>query len=328
MPLRVKDAKIALINSALEIKKTEVDASIKIEDHKMLHKFRMQEERTLKEMADKLQQVGANVVISQKGIDDLVLHYLAKAGIYGVKSASKSDVERLARAAGGKIVTNLKDLTSADLGTAGQVEERKIAEDKMTFVTGCKGARAVSILIRGGSDQVISEVDRSLHDALGVVVDVLEDGKIVPGGGACEVELSRELRNYASTVGGREQLAIEAFASAVEIVPRTLAENAGLNPIDILISLRKAHKRGQKSAGINLNTGKITDMNAENVIEPLRVIKQAIKSAADAAVMILRIDDVIAAKKTEEAKPPAGGGPGAPPGAPCGMPPEYGGMGF
>ncbi len=318
MPKRVKNAKIALVSSALEIKKTEVDAKIEITKPEQLQAFLSEEETTIKKMVDKVKASGANVLFCQKGIDDLAQHYLAKAGIFSVRRVKESDMEKLAKATGGKIIMKLDDLGKDDLGSCGLVEERKIAEDKMTFVTGCKDAKAVSVLIRGGTEHVVAEIERAVHDALSVVADAVEDGKVVTGGGSSATELALGLREYAASVGGREQLAIDAFADAMEVIPRTLAENAGLDPIDVLIDIRKAHKDGKKHFGLNVFTGKIVDMNAENVLEPIRVGRQAINSATDAAVMILRIDDVIASKGQK------GGAPGMPPGK---MPPGMGGMG-
>jgi thermosome len=320
MPKRIENAKIALVDSAFEVKKTEVDAKIQITDPTQLQAFLAEEERMLKDMVKQVKEVGATVLFCQKGIDDLAQHYLAKEGIYAVRRVKKSDMEKLGKATGGSIVTKLDDLRKKDLGTATLVEEKKVADDEMTFVTGCRNPKAVSILIRGGTEHVIDEVERSLEDALGVVRVAIEDGKMVAGGGATATEIALRLRKYASSVGGREQIAIEAFANAMEIIPRTLAENAGLDPIDKLIELRKAHAGGKKTAGINVYTDKIVDMKKDNVVEPLRVGRQAISSATDAAVMILRIDDVIASK--------GGGGPPMPPGGPGGMPPGMGGMDY
>lgn len=300
MPKRVRNAKIALLDCALEIKKTETDAEIRVTNPEQLRAFLDEEEKMLKKMADQIAQTGANVVICQKGIDDMVQHYLAKAGIYAVRRAKKTDMERLARATGGRIVTNLDDLTPADLGEAGLVEEQKIGEDKLTFVRDCKNPKAVGILIRGGTEHVIDEIERGVHDALCVVGTAIEDGKIVYGGGAPEVEVAKRLREFAETVGGREALAINSFANAVESIPKTLAENAGMDSIDILVELRAKHESPDgKWFGVNVFNGKVADMKKENVIEPLRVKTQAIKSASDAAIMILRIDDVIAATKKE-----------------------------
>ena len=304
MPSEIKDAKIALIDAALEVKKTEIDAKIEITDPTQLQAFLNEEEAMLKRMVDSVRKSGANAVFCQKGIDDLAQHYLAKDGIYAVRRAKKSDMEKLAKATGGKVVTKLDELSKDDLGYAKLVYEKKIGEDEMTFVTGCKNPKAVSILIRGGTEHVVDEVERSLEDATSVVAVAIEDGKVITGGGSSAMEIALTLRDFGPSVGGREQIAIEAFADAMEVIPRTLAENAGLDPIDILIELRKEHKKGNKHAGINVFTGKVTDMKKENVIEPIRVGSQAISSATDAAVMILRIDDVIAARAGE------GGGKG------------------
>ena len=309
MPKRVENAKIALVDSALEVKKTEIDAKIEITDPSQLHAFLDEEESMLKKMVEIVKKSGANVLFCQKGIDDLAQHYLAKEKIYAVRRVKKSDMEKLVKATGAELVTKLDDLTSKDLGTACLVEERKIAEDRMTFVTDCKNPKAVSILIRGGTEHVVDEIDRSLNDAISVVSIAFEDGKMVTGGGSTAMEVALKLRDYAASVGGREQIAIDAFASAMEIVPVALSENAGLDPIDVLIELRQAHKAGKKYAGINVFTGKVTDMRKEKVLEPIRVGRQAISSATDAAVMILRIDDVIASKGGGGGK-----GPKMPPG--------------
>ncbi len=311
MPSEVKDAKIALVDAALEVKKTEIDAKIEITDPAQLQAFLNEEESMLKRMVEIVKKSGATVIFCQKGIDDLAQHYLAKADIYAVRRVKKSDMEKLAKATGGKVVTKLDELSKDDLGYAKLVYEKKIGEDEMTFVTGCKNPKAMSILIRGGTEHVVDEVERSLEDATSVVSVAIEDGKVITGGGSSATEIALTLRDYASSVGGREQIAIEAFADAVEAIPRTLAENAGLDPIDILIELRKEHKKGNKYAGINVFSGKVSDMKKENVIEPIRVGSQAISSAADAAVMILRIDDVIAARAGEGGgKGPGKGGEG------------------
>ncbi|HEX9709098.1 MAG TPA: thermosome subunit beta [Candidatus Thermoplasmatota archaeon] len=302
MPKVVDGAKIALIDAALEIKKTEVEAKIQITSPDQVQRFLDEEEKTLKAMVAKVKASGANVLVGQKGIDDLAQHYLAKEGIYAVRRAKKSDLEKLAKATGGKIVSRLEDLTKADLGQAKLVELRKIGDEEMTFVTGCKNPKAVSLLVRGGTEHVVDELERSLHDALSVVADALKDGAYITGGGSTAMEIATKLREYAPSVGGREQMAIEAFAEAVEIVPKTLAENAGIDPVDTLLSLRKEHKAGKKSAGLNVFSGKTEDMQKLKVLEPIRVGMQAVNSATDAAVMILRIDDVIAAR--------AGGGGG------------------
>ncbi len=298
MPKRVKNAKIALLDCALEIKKTETDAEIRVTRPEQLRAFLDEEESMLKKMVNQIVATGANVVICQKGIDDIVQHYLAKANIYAVRRAKKSDMEKLSRATGGKVVTNIEDLTSADLGKAGLIEERKIGDDKMTFVEECKDPKAVSILVRGGTEHVIDEVERSVHDAISVVSAVIEDGKIIVGGGAPEIELAKRLREYAETVGGREALAVNGFAGAIETVPRTLAENAGLDTIDVLVDLRAKHEKpNSKNFGIDVYKGETVDMMKIGVIEPLRTKTQAIKSASEAAIMILRIDDVISSSK-------------------------------
>jgi thermosome len=312
MPKRIKNAKVALLDAALEVKKTEVDARINITDPTQLQAFLDEEEKMLRNMVEKVKSSGANVLICQKGIDDVAQHFLAKEGIYAVRRVKKSDMEKLVRATGSNMVTSLDDLTPEDLGKAGVVEERKIGDDEMTFVMDCANPKAVSILIRGGSEHVVDEVERSIHDGLGVLIVALEDGKAVPGGGASEIEVALALRRYASTVGGREQLAIEAFAGSMDVIPRTLAENAGLDPINTLVDLRSTHESGNKTFGLDANNGKVVDMVSSGVIEPLRVKTQAIRSAAEVANMIMRIDDVIASKATAPPTPPggAGGGPG------------------
>ena len=308
MPAQVENAKIALLDAAMEVKKTEIDAKIEITDPSQLQAFLSEEENMLKGMVEKVRKSGATVVFCQKGIDDLAQHYLSKEGIYAVRRVKKSDMEKLAKATGGKIVTKLDELSKDDLGNAKHAYEKKIGDDEMTFVTGCRNPKAISILIRGGTEHVVDEVERSLEDAVSVAAVTIEDGKIVYGGGASATEIAFGLRDFASTVGGREQIAIEAFADAIEVIPRTLAENAGLDPIDTLIELRKEHKKGSKTAGVDVFTGKITDMKKNKVIEPIRVGSQAISSATDAAVMILRIDDVIAAKSGGKPGGPGGGG--------------------
>jgi thermosome len=323
MPRIVNNAKIALINEGLEIKKTEISAKIQIEDPTKIHAFLDEEEKQLKNMVELVYSSGANVLICEKGIDDLAQHYLSKHDIYAVRRVKKSDIEKLAKATGAKIVSNLSDLKPEDLGFAKTVEERKIGNDNMTFVTGCKNPKAVSILIRGGTEHVIAEVERALHDALKVVSVAIEEGVAVPGGGAIETELAMQLRKYAPTVGGREQLAIEAFANALEVIPRTLAENAGMDAINILIDIRSQHEKGNKGFGIDVFSNKAKDMFEEGVIEPAKVKEQAIESAMEVATMILRIDDVIQSKKREGQ--PGGGMPGG--GMPGGGMPGMGGMG-
>jgi len=319
MPRKVENAKIALLNCAVEIEKTETDAKIQITDPNQLKAFLEEEEKMLKEMVSKIKSSGANVLFCQKGIDDLAQHYLAKEGIFAVRRVKKSDIEKLARATGARIITTVQDLNEADLGYAGMVEELKIGEDEMIFVRKCKDPKAVTILVRGGTEHIVDEVERSLEDCLGVVPTAIKDGMVLAGGGAPEVEVANKLRDYAKTVGGREQLAIEAFATSLEVIPRALAENAGLDPIDVLVELRTKHEKDKDGAkyGIDVYDGKVKNMFKEGVVEPLRVKTQAIASASEVAVMILRIDDVIAASKLSGRE---GGGP---PGGMEGM----GGMG-
>ncbi|MFZ1039550.1 MAG: thermosome subunit beta [Candidatus Bathyarchaeia archaeon] len=313
MPKRVEKAKIALLDCPLEIEKTEFDAKINIDSPEQMEGFLKQEEGMLREMVDKIVAAGANVVLCEKGLDDMVQHFLARKGILAIRRIKKSDMEKLAKATGGKIVTSLDAISSEDLGYANLVEERKIGDDKMTFVEGCKHPRAVTILIRGGTTRIVDEAERSLHDALCVVRDVVEEPKVVAGGGSPELEVSRMLRKYAETLPGREQLAVKGFAEALEAIPMTLTENAGLDPIDILSELRAGHEKGEKWAGIEVHNGKVEDMAEAGVFEPLAVKKQIIKSATEASTMILKIDDVIAAGKTKGPPMPPGGG--MPPGA-------------
>ncbi|MGC9208489.1 MAG: thermosome subunit beta [Nitrososphaeria archaeon] len=300
MPKVVRNARIALLNAPLEIEKTEIDAKINITDPEQMKAFLDEETRILKQMVDKIKSVGANVVLCQKGIDDMAQHYLAKEGIMAVRRIKMSDMDKLARATGGRIVTSIDDLSSEDLGYAELVEERKIEEDRWVFVEGCKNPKAVSILIRGGAQRVVDEAERSIHDALMTVKDVLEKPYIVAGGGAAEIEVATQLRKWAQTLEGRIQLAALAFAEALEMLALTLAENAGLDPLDILPELQAAHQKGQKWAGINVFKGKVEDMMANNVIEPLAVKEQIIKAATEAASMIIKIDDLIAASKLPE----------------------------
>jgi chaperonin GroEL (HSP60 family) len=297
----------------LEIEKTEFDAKINIESPDQMEAFLKQEEDMLRDMTEKIVASGANVVLCEKGIDDMAQHFLARKGILAVRRIKKSDMEKLAKATGGKVVTSLDALTSADLGYAALVEERKIGNDKMTFVEGCKHPRSVTILIRGGTQRIVDEAERSLHDALFVVKDVVEEPKVVAGGGAPELEVSKMLRKYADTLPGREQLAVRSYAEALESVPLTLTENAGLDPIDILSELTTRHEKGETWAGIEVNSGEVQDMSKAGVFEPLSVKKQIIKSATEAATMILKIDDVIAAGKMRTPPMPPGGG--MPPGA-------------
>lgn len=309
MPKRVEKAKIALLDCPLEIEKTEFDAKINIESPEQMEAFLKQEEDMLREMVEKIAKVGANVVLCEKGVDDMVQHFLARKSMLTVRRIKKSDMEKLAKATGGKIVTNLEAITTADLGYANLVEERKVGDDKMTFIEGCKHPRAVTILIRGGTERIIAEAERSIHDALCVVRDIVEEPKIVAGGGSPELEMSRQLKKYAETLPGREQLAVRGFAEALEAIPTTLTENAGLDPIDILSDLRARHEKGEIWAGIEVVSGKIQDMSKAGVYEPLAVKKQIIKSATEAASMLLKIDDVIASGKMRAPPTPPGGGP-------------------
>jgi len=310
MPKRVENPKIALLDSALEIEKTEFDAKINIESPEQMDAFLKQEETMLREMVDKITATGVKVLLCQKGIDDMVQHFLSRKGILVVRRIKKSDMEKLSKATGGKIITNLDDINPADIGYASLVEERKIGNDKMTFVEGCKNPRAVTILIRGGTERIVDEAERSLHDALCVVRDIVEEPKVLAGGGAPELEVSRALKKYAGTLPGREQLAVECFAEALETIPLTLTENAGLDPIDILSELRARHEKGETWTGIEVHSGKVQDMTQAGVFEPLAVKKQIIKSATEAASMILKIDDVIAAGKMKTPPTPPGGPPG------------------
>jgi thermosome len=320
MPKRVEKAKIALLVSALEIKKTEFDTKINIERPEQMDSFLREEEGMLKAMVEKLVASGANVVICQKGIDDMVQHFLARKGVLAVQRVKESDMKKLAMATSGKPVTNLEGLSKSDLGFAELVEERKMGDDKMTFIEGCKNPRSVSILIRGSDKRFLEEAERSVHDALCVVRDVVQAPKIVAGGGAPEMEVARALRAYAQTLPGREQLAVRSFGEAMEIVPLTLGENAGLDPVDLLLELRTRHEKGEKWAGVDVFEGKIKDMRELEVYEPLAVKKQTIKSTNEAATMILRVDDVIASGRTKAPRMPPGGMPG---GGYGGMPPEY-----
>ena len=320
MPTKIENAKIALLDVAIEVKDTETDAEINITSPDQLQAFVEQEEKMLKDMVDNVSSSGATVLFCQKGIEDLAQHYLSKAGVMAVRRVKKSDMEKLSKATGATIVTNLKDLSEEDLGASDVVEEEKVSGDEMIFVRGCKNPKAVSILVRGGTEHVVDEVERSIQDALGGVAAALEVGKVVAGGGSPEIEVARELRVYAESVGGREQLAVNAFADTLEIIPRTLAESAGMDAIDTLVSLRAKHEKDGKDEGVNVLGGGIVDMWKEGVIEPLKIKTQAIKSASEAAEMLLRIDDVIAGtKKSGPPMPPGGdmggmGGMGGMPG--------------
>jgi len=308
MPKQVKDAKIALVDCALEIKDTEIDAKISITSPSQMQQFLDQEEKMLRDMADKIAASGANVVFCQKGVDDLVQHFLAKQGIYCVRRVKESDMEKLSKATGARIITNLVDLGKEDLGKAGLVEEVKVGDEEMTYIKECKNPKAVTIVVHGGTEHVVDEVKRALTDAIGDIAAALRIGKVVAGAGSTEIEVSRQLRKFASSQGGKEQLAINAFADALEIIPRTLAENSGLDPIDILTELKAAHGQNKTWAGIDVFSGKIVDAWKIGVVEPLKIKTQAISSAAEVATMILRIDDVIASGQSKQQMPSGMGG--------------------
>ena len=310
MPKRVEDAKIALVNSPLEIEKTEFSAEIRINDPSQMKRFLEEENAMLAAMVEKIASSGANVVICQKGIDDLAQSFLAKKGILTVRRAKESDMTKLAKATGARMVTHLDDFTEKDLGRAELVEERKVEQDKWVFVEGCKNPKAVTILVRGGSQRVVDEAERSIHDAIMVVKDVLERPAIVAGGGAPEADISAKIREYANTLSGREQLAVVKFADALESIPEALAENAGMDPIDTQVDIRAKHGQGKKWYGINVSTGKVSDMMGDHVVEPAAVKEQIIRSATEAASMILRIDDVIASGKMKAPRMPPGGAGG------------------
>lgn len=316
MPKKITDAKIALINSALEIDKTEFDAKINISNPQQMKTFLDEENRMIKNMVDKVIASGANILLCQKGIDDMAQHYLARAGILAVRRVKESDLTKLAKATSARIVTNLDDLFEKDLGSAQLVEERKIEEDRWVFVEGCKNPKAVTLLLRGGSQRVVDEVERSVHDAIMVVKDVMENPAIVAGGGAPETYAATKIRSWAKSLEGREQLAVEKFADSLEIIPMTLSENAGMDPIDTLTNLRSKQLRGEKWTGIDVMKGKVGNMKTSEIIEPLAVKNQIVSSATEAACMLLRIDDVIAIAKSA----------GGPPGGEGGMP-GMGGMG-
>ncbi|MEK6956720.1 MAG: thermosome subunit beta [Thermoproteota archaeon] len=294
MPTKIQNAKIALLNCPLEIEKTEMSAEIRISDPTQMQMFIEEEQRMIKQMVEKIHKVGANVVICQKGIDDIAQHYLAKYGILAVRRVKESDMSKLAKASGATITTNLEDLTENDLGSAELVHQKKVESDKWVFVEGCRNPKSVSLLLRGGSQRVVDEVDRSMHDALMVVKDVIEKPAIVAGGGSVEAYLAGRINEWADGFEGREQLAIKKFAEALEIIPLTIAENAGMDPIDTMVNLRARQSQGQKWTGINAREQKVENMLTLNIIEPVAVKEQIIKSATEAACMILRIDDVIA----------------------------------
>jgi len=325
MPKEINDAKIALINTALEISKTETDAKINISNPQQLKAFLDEENRMLKTMVDKVIGSGANVVLCQKGIDDMAQHYLAKAGVLAVRRIKESDLTKLAKATAARIVTNLDDLFEKDLGSAELVEEKKIEEDRWVFIEGCKHPKSVTLLLRGGSQRVVDELERSVHDAIMVVKDVMELPLIVAGGGAPETFAATKIRNWSKSLEGREQLAAEKFADALESIPITLAETAGMDPIDTLTSLRSKQLKGEKWTGIDVMKNRIANMKSSDIIEPLAVKYQVVSAASEAACMILRIDDVVATAKSSG--PPPGGEGGPPPGmGGMGMPPGMGGM--
>jgi thermosome len=316
MPKIVKNAKIVLIDSALEIKNTEIDAKIQITNPTQMQAFLSQEEKMLNDMVEKIAESGANIVFCQKGIDDMAQHFLAKKGIFAARRVKKSDIDGLARATGAKLVTKLDDLSESDLGFAGIVHEVKVGDENMTYVKDCKNPKSVTILVRGGTEHVVDEIKRAVEDAVGDVAAALQVGKVVAGAGAPEVELSRGLKKFANSLSGREQLAVQKFAEAVEIIPRTLAENAGIDPIDILTELKAAHDKKEVWAGVDVFTGKVVNSWKKGVIEPLKIKTQAVKSASEVANMILRIDDVIAGGTKSGGMPPM-----PPPGMGGGMPP-------
>ena len=329
MPKFKEDADIALLDTAIEVPETEIDTEVNVSDPDQLQEFLDQEEEQIREMVDAVVDSGADVVFCQKGIDDMAQHYLAQEGVLAVRRAKKSDIGALARSTGGRVVSNVVDLAADDLGFAGSVTEKELAGDEKIFVEDVEDAKAVTLILRGGTEHVVDEVERAIDDALGVVAATLDEGKVVAGGGSPETELSLQLRDFADSVGGREQLAIEAFADAIDVIPRTLAENAGLDPIDSLVELRSEHDAGNTTYGLNAYTGEVADMS-EEAVEPLGVKTQAIESATEAAVMLLRIDDVIAAGDLKGGQgdddDDEAGGPGGP-GGPGGMGGGMGGMG-
>jgi thermosome len=306
MPKRVENAKIALINCPLEVEKPEFDAKLNIQNPNQMKAFLDEEEKILRDMVDKIAATGANVAICEKGIDDVAQHFMAKKGILAVRRVKQSDMEKLVKATGGRILTQLEGLKAADLGHAGLVEERKVSDDKMTFVEGCKNPKAVSVLVRGGTERIVDEAERAFHDALCVVRDVIVEPRVVAGGGAAEAEVSRLLRAYSQKLSGKEQLAVQAFAEALEVIPLSLAENAGMDPIDSLMEIRAKHQAKGKWFGVDPMKGKVADLAKLDVYEPLSVKVQALKSASEAAGMILKIDDVIAASKSKESGAPKG----------------------
>ena len=308
MPTKIQQAKIALLNTAMEVEKTEMSAEIRINDPTQMQMFLEEENRMIKTMVDKIHSIGANVVICQKGIDDMAQHFLSKHGILAVRRVKESDMTKLAKATGGRITSNIEDISEKDLGAANLVQQKKVESDKWVFIEGCKNPQSVTLLIRGGSQRVVDEVDRSIHDSLMVVKDVIEKPEIVAGGGAPEALLASFLKDWSERFEGRQQLAINKFAEALEIIPLTIAENAGMDPIDTMVKLRARQSEGKKWSGINAKEGRVADMLTQNIVEPVVVKEQIIKSATEAASMILRIDDVIAIS--------GGSGGGMPPGMP------------
>jgi len=317
MPRVVKNAKIALLDKEIEISKTEIDSKIEITSPEQMQAFLDQEEKMLRDIVEKIVASGANVVICQKGIDDAAQYFMSKKGMYAVRRVSESDMKRIAKSTGGRVVSNIHDLEKNDLGHAGSVEEKKVGDEHYTFIQECKNPKAVTLLVRGGTSHVTNEIERAVSDAVGDVVAALRNGKIVAGAGSVEIELARQLNKFANSLSGKEQLAARAFANSFEVIPKTLAENAGLDPIDAVTDLKAAHDKGEKWAGINVFTGKVMDAMKQGVIEPLKIKTQAVGSASEVAIMILRIDDMIAAGKS------SGGAGGMPPGMPGGMGGEY-----
>ncbi|MCF7860686.1 TCP-1/cpn60 chaperonin family protein [Candidatus Woesearchaeota archaeon] len=303
MPPSVKDAQIALINTPIEIRSTEMDAKIQITDPNQMQSFIDQEEKMLRDMVNQIEKSGANVVFCQKGIDDMAQHFLAKKKIFAVRRVKKSDMENLARATGGTVVSNLEDLTEADLGKAGIVEEVKTGDEEMIYVRGCNNPKSVTILIRGGTEHYVDEIKRAMEDAIGDLAAALRIGKVVPGAGATEIEIAGKLSKFAETLSGKEQLAVKAYAHSLEIIPKTLAENAGIDPIDMLTELKAAHEKGEKGAGLDVYEARVVDSWKMGVVEPLKVKTQALTSASEVAVMILRIDDIIKAEGMKQQAP-------------------------
>ncbi len=307
MPKQVANANVALIDSPIEVRSTEIDAKIQITDPNQLQAFLDQEERTLREFVQAIKASGATVVCCSKGIDDLAQHFLAQEGIYTIRRVTQSDMLKLSKATGAKLISKITEIKPTDLGKSGLVQAKKLGDEDMTYVTKCKNPKAVTIIVRGGTEHVVAEVERAIKDALGALTAAISNSKCVAGGGAVEVELAKELRKYADSLSGREQLAVQAFAESLEMIPRTLAENAGLDPIDMLTALKAKHDDGQKWVGLNVFNGQTIDMWQSGVIEPLKIKTQAIQSATEAAILILRIDDLISSgKPMQPSMPPQG----------------------